>query len=129
MYEWKAEYEVGHPLIDAQHKCLMTMTQDLMIELRKGTQTINIDDQLNILYKYADEHFVAEEVIMKEHDYPELQKHIEEHELFRNQLKELSNKNDSQSKDGFMAIAQFTMKWVLNHILRSDMAYKPYLKG
>jgi len=77
------------------------------------------------MYAYADEHFDMEEEIMRHIDYPDIAKHIEAHNLFRQKTTELAGLDYTQP-DNDLAVFKFLNKWFIDHILKMDMAYKNY---
>lgn len=77
------------------------------------------------LKHYVREHFEAEEVLMKSAGYPNLVEHIAEHAVFRAKLAELQRKCIGQ--DICPETVVFLRDWLSSHIVKTDMAYVPYL--
>jgi hemerythrin-like metal-binding protein len=81
------------------------------------------------MINYAREHFTAEEVLMQEYVYPEIESHKKQHDYFINTTAELAvsfmdNRNTTAGE-----IAEFLILWLATHILKSDMKYKEFFKA
>ena len=79
------------------------------------------------LNDYGIEHFIYEEMYMKEQGYPELEEHIAQHNVFSNKLKDLCIGIDKEThiKD----IGEFVSDWLVKHVLSEDMKYKEFVKN
>jgi hemerythrin len=78
---WSPEFEVGHPLIDAQHQELVqhinTLAQCVQAE-RAG----ELDELLDFLGQYVAMHFRTEEQLMGQVHYPFAAEHVRQHQRF-----------------------------------------------
>jgi hemerythrin len=81
---WNDSYSVGVPLIDAQHKELVHMTNDLFQSCLKGGETAEISFMKTVqgAAAYAKIHFGTEEQILELLDYPGYAVHKKQHENF-----------------------------------------------
>jgi len=77
--EWDDSLSVGMDLIDEQHKMLIEKLKDLSDDLRKGHEQDKILKTLGFMIDYTDFHFTAEEKVMAENDYPELEDQQQQH--------------------------------------------------
>ena len=126
--EWDVSYEVGIFSVDAQHKHLVELTNQLY-EACTGTQQ-KLDEQFRSVMKelvdYVMFHFKDEERIMKEVEYPDLKEHKQKHEQF---VKEILLAV-SEYKDGKQFVpanfAFFLRDWLFNHILMTDKQMAKY---
>jgi len=127
MFEWKTEYETGIDLIDLQHKKLFEIG-------RKGFELLNnyndIDKQAIIvdiileLKKYTIYHFSTEENYLRNINYKEFAKHINEHEEFIKKFNAIDLINDSKNQDSYLQeVVEFVYKWIDHHILSEDLKY------
>jgi len=125
--EWKAEYEIGIALIDKQHKQLVNVINRLG-EQGSGGMIAYVIDELDI---YVKEHFRAEEDLMRKAGYPDFAAHKDEHRGFEEWLSAVRQSfavGGSSSHMLASSVNDFLRGWLINHILKSDMAYIPYLK-
>ena len=80
--EWSNNLSVGVDLIDDQHKLLIQKIADLAEAVNKTQGAEKILKTLGFMVEYTDFHFSAEEELMKEHDYPEMEYHLKQHKQF-----------------------------------------------
>jgi hemerythrin-like metal-binding protein len=124
---WSDAFSVDFPVIDEQHKKLVVITNDLLKCCKEGI--VSRTDFLMAFSKasnYAVTHFRDEEDYMKKANYPDLDIHKKEHEVFLAEIKNTFEKfreNDSAP----INLAIFLKKWLLNHIALRDKLFTPYL--
>ena len=75
LVEWKSSYALGHPGIDAQHKELF----DLINQMAAAQTPEQMKPPLMKLYKHTREHFELEEGLMRQAGYPGLDAHAGYH--------------------------------------------------
>lgn len=122
MLEWKDSYTVGNARMDAQHKGLI----ELINVLRDKTR---VEEALRKLELYIAEHFRQEELLLEEAEFPDIEKHKEQHKAFEAWLKNRRDDFDA-GRGGATAhldIQGYLKIWLVNHILFTDMAYRKYL--
>lgn len=116
-----ARVTFGVPTIDEQHQQLFDHLDSLMLSLNTAAGRDLSQRILLELEDYTRSHFDYEEGLMAEMAYPELAQHQNEHRSFIDkmaQLRELTNEDDlSRGLTGFL------IKWLREHINRSDRAY------
>lgn len=81
MLVWDHKYELGHARIDAEHRIFLGLITDFQQAAAAGA---GADKQWRILkeiVKYAEFHFLSEENIMEEYDYPDRAQHCQRHRL------------------------------------------------
>lgn len=125
---WKREYSVGIDALDADHIVIFSLINHIDEAKRFGSDESAVDRILEVLMTYARGHFRREEKLLAEYDYPELEKHKEEHRLVEEQLKEL---HEEYQRAPSLDFSQETMEllsfWLDDHILNVDMRYREYL--
>ncbi|MDQ7836228.1 MAG: bacteriohemerythrin [Humidesulfovibrio sp.] len=116
LFEWDGSLALGHELIDAQHKSLVELVDQLHGACLDGAEGSDPRSVLMALYKYTMFHFSEEERLMKQANYAEYAEHKAEHDTFVSKLDALA----VQAKQGRADIGQETLKWLvawlLNHI-------------
>lgn len=129
MIQWEESYSVGNQLIDTQHKKLLEMI-NLMIEYEEArVDSEIISELLSRMTEYARYHFEAEESYMEQITYPHLENHKEEHKQFRLKVGAFCQKTMSRDPSVPEKILQFLAKWLIHHILHSDMKYKMFFES
>jgi hemerythrin len=133
--QWNDSLSVGFDKIDAEHKELFKMIQELVDAIHQHTCKYKIDDIIKFMEDYANNHFAMEEKYMKELAYPEYGLHKAEHEKFRITFsglkRELKNIKISGSFAGSyelsVATDQMLVDWLLDHIAKVDKKFADFL--
>ncbi|MEO5368385.1 MAG: hemerythrin family protein [Magnetococcus sp. WYHC-3] len=124
---WQSGYAIGHPVVDAQHRELFRRL-GLVIELLDDDQPEDARSMLHFLAEYVDEHFTAEERLMAEVGYPQMERHARIHRNFRQQVLELMNRAtdmpDQRLED---EVIQAVSSWLVDHILGEDRKIGDFL--
>lgn len=127
-FNWKEIYSVGVPEIDDQHRKLFQILNDLYISQEQGKDSDTLHNLLNELCDYAIYHFKSEEDLLKEKNYPDIDRHIEEHNYFRLQIAELQKMSRQRVLLLNTKLIIFLKDWVFTHVLGSDKEYSRFLK-
>lgn len=126
--EWSDDLKLGFAEIDSQHRWLVAATNSLYDLLSTGQpERAEVEKLLNGLVDYTLTHFVTEELLFHWHNYPDEDAHTKEHTDFVNAVKEWK-KRYQDGEEISMEILEFLKSWLVNHILKSDKAYAPFLK-
>lgn len=117
-YNWSAEYEVGVPLIDAQHKKLFLIFKNL-VKARQGKNGNQaVLQALKLMADYMDYHFKAEDVFW-ERDPEVYTVHRNAHYFFIRKVYEATGKIETQG-DVSEEVLQFLGNWLVEHVLGMD---------
>jgi len=84
--EWKSEFSVGIERFDDDHRHLFSLLNQLHESMAARDGNLVLSLVLRELVWYAQNHFRAEEVLMKLYGYPELASHRAEHDRFTEQV-------------------------------------------
>lgn len=127
MTQWTKEFETGFPELDAQHRKLFEMIDQITELLEAPT----LDDQkvltlVTELENYARCHFECEERCMAETLCPAREVNIDAHRTFLEGVVRLKHDfADKGEKREFLAVLQASLRaWLRNHILRIDATLK-----
>lgn len=130
MYEMKPEYYTGIASIDAEHEKLFELVEatyellnnDIIID--KSAQIIHL---ISELINYTRVHFSHEEEFMKSIHYANYEEHYAQHRQFEIKLSDIDfeklQKNMLEQNDVIDNLLQFLASWLVDHILREDMAF------
>jgi hemerythrin len=128
--EWDDSLSVAIDLIDDQHKMLIERLNDLSaaVEMTKGTSEIL--KTLGFLIDYTDYHFSAEVGYMKKHNYPGLDAHLKQHEIFEASLKNLVTDFEEEGATEALSASINTLlvNWLVNHIKVVDVLFGTFLR-
>ena len=122
--EWDDSYSVGVADLDDDHKKLISIINRVQEMKDSGKSMLWALEELE---HYAQHHFSSEEAYLADVDYAELVEHKEEHQAFHDWLKSVRISLSSDPEAGFYLaerINDYLQKWLVNHILETDMKYK-----
>jgi hemerythrin len=127
--QWKPSLAVGDELIDAQHRELFRRAERLIAALRANDRT-EVEPTVAFLADYVNEHFAAEEAIMRAAAYPAFDEHRSAHEKFKNEFAAMVG--DFQEK-GPTALVAMTLHnwisaWLKKHLSGLDLEMARWLR-
>lgn len=120
--QWLDEYSVGNNDVDDRHKMLFGMISDFFCQKGKQATIAYLYD----LTSYIDLDFEAEEVLLRQINYPFTDDHVKKHNELREKLRLMSEKLENYNEVVHHKIAVFIYNWLASHILTDDMKYKEY---
>ena len=124
--EWRQEYSVGVPELDAQHRHMI----ELLAGLVKFTNSGGVVDPFTALAevnRYAEEHLQQEEMILSVRGYPDYARHKAEHDDYRKKAAALRTR--AHKRDFGTEITKFLVEWWKTHILNSDQQYARFFRS
>jgi hemerythrin len=124
--EWNKQFEINISEFDDHHRHLLNLLNKTFDNLKKGIEKEKLGMVLIQLVDYANYHFRAEEVWMKDQGYPKLQQHCAEHRYFIGRVQEMCK--DYETGDTALAqeLLSFMKNWLSSHILGSDQEYRRF---
>jgi hemerythrin-like metal-binding protein len=126
-FKWKTEYELGIRIIDEQHIKLVEYISDLYAITLETDKTQKTKEVIDRLFEYTEQHFVFEENILKDAQYPDFNAHQLTHKKFINQLIEYRQKfNEGKIVPAQLVV--FLKDWLIQHIQGTDRLYIPFVK-
>jgi hemerythrin len=122
---WNEKNNIGVPIIDEQHRGIVIAINSLYYFINEKRVNKALQPTLTILKQYTKLHFMTEEKLMKDANYPD----VEEHILIHKKLKEKTNKIsiDSVLRTDSVTVLRFLREWWLSHINKEDRKYAPYV--
>jgi len=129
-WQWNARLETGIELIDEQHRELFARIDKLELAIYEGSAVNELKSVFEYLKTYIIEHLEAEEKLLSDCNYPDFDRHFEQHEEFRKLVAEMSSNYKEKGGDNYFAIDvdKQLRKWWENHILKMDLAYVPFVR-
>lgn len=124
--EWKDTHSVGIDILDAQHKKLVIIINELHAAINGTSRDSGYVKKLIFdLSTYAKDHFVVEEKMMKETAFPGIEKHILEHRYFIKMIQELAE-DYKKSVVSLRNVLAFLNNWFTKHIGEKDKEFAYY---
>lgn len=123
---WSSEkYDIGIPIIDEQHRALISTINSLFFLIRYQRPAEAIQLGLKGLQHHAEGHFLTEELLMELTGYPGFEKHKKAHDVFRARTKILFSQKRKPTDAENMLI--FLKDWWKDHVSVMDRAYVTYV--
>jgi len=124
---WNDWMSVQVSQFDEAHKKLINMIGQLNTAFTRGDGEKEIIAILSGLATYTVEHFAAEERLMREHNYPDFQRHHQIHETFVNKVKQTITEFENHQVSA-ASIMDLLSEWLMGHILKVDKEYSDFFR-
>lgn len=125
---WNDSYECGDETIDAQHRLLYSLANELLSAVLRDQPKVICDSLINSLMVEIVRHFADEERILAEARYPELEKHRQLHATLTahaGAIVERYERNEEILGELFIFLAHDV---VAVHMMKDDLLYFQLLK-
>ena len=126
--QWTDDLSVKIESIDAQHKKLVAIINDLYDSMPLGRANDIMRKILADLTAYTIEHFSYEERLFKQHGYLGAPSHHNSHAMLVSQMKEIQQQMERGSSVSIKTFA-FLKKWLTEHIMKEDHLYSEFLRS
>jgi len=126
--QWDDSFRVGVEEFDTAHRNLIDMANELIEAAIQRKADAAVADVLDGLIEYTDSHFMREEALMAETDYPKLTEHRRQHRLLLNDVR-LFKSQYIAGDVNVESLVQFLTDWILDHIHEHDRLYGPHMKS
>jgi len=127
---WSEDFSVHIHRFDDQHKQLIEYINDLYDAMSDKRERDVVARILDELVDYTMTHFIDEEVALLRNDYPEYDRHKEEHDRFVAQVRDMHvrfHAAKSFSRVLCTEIVAVLTDWLKNHIMVVDKRYSDFL--
>ncbi len=126
---WGDQYKTNISEVDAQHRKLFDMVNEMHDAMKSGKGDAAIGKILEGLLQYCATHFATEERLMSAHGYPDYTSHKKAHDELAQKTKELEKKYKAGEAVLSFDVMDFLKKWLQNHILGTDKKFGPFLNS
>ncbi|UZP66493.1 bacteriohemerythrin [Desulfovibrio mangrovi] len=129
--EWSDSLSVGYEELDAQHKKMLEIINELFNAVAQGGAWASMALVGMELMEYAQSHFEDEEALMRSCGYPGLAEHQQEHIRFMERIRDFMLVLEEGHSSGMlpMEMFHFLQSWLTEHIMRLDKDYGVYCKA
>ena len=124
--DWDIAYAIGLDPVDGDHQRLFALYGRFSNAVTNGESRAEVGRFLGDLVDYSETHFRREEGIMRQHAYPDYEKHKRMHDAFATYVRATAagpepSDDDVQFLHGYVAI------WLCGHILVMDKWFGEWL--
>ena len=127
--KWEAEYCTGDSVIDKALQQVVNYINLLHQALKNEKDEETVNEILAGLTEYSEYHFKLEEEKMKELGYPNIDIHIQEHQIFSDRLSKLSDDMKKKNVSVNLRLLKFMKVWFSGHILNTDKKFHEFKGG
>ncbi|MCB1185016.1 hemerythrin family protein [bacterium] len=128
LLDWNASLSVEVPEMDAEHKKLVGLVNELNDAMKSGKAKDEMDKVFGELARYTQTHFASEERWMQKVGYLHLDKQKREHQELLKQVTAFKADYDAGKAMISVKLMGFLRDWVRNHIQKSDKDYGVWAK-
>lgn len=123
--KWTKDLEIGVPFVDADHKVLINLLNQVDECIAQNEETSVLGSVLDALVEYTDYHFYREEKMMEFSGYAKLEGHAETHRELSGQVRGVYEnfQLDPWSVDP-KYVRDFLQGWLVEHIMGHDFDYR-----
>ncbi|HTS62774.1 MAG TPA: hemerythrin family protein [Candidatus Acidoferrales bacterium] len=129
LFKWRSAHSVYLPEIDAEHRALFRLAEELHRGLSAGTDLAHLRPVLVELIASAEAHFRHEERIMKAAHYTGLAWHKKQHDAVRWRAKRTLRRIDAGHTEDAGELLDFIETWLKTHTAVSDRMMGAYLRN
>lgn len=128
-FRWTEAYSVNIGILDEQHRALIDTVAQLReaLHCREGNSVLG--SVLHDLVDYAGVHFLTEEGLMEQHEFPGLALHRAQHEEFRERVAEFLQAYRAGRQCVAVSLHLYVETWLREHLRKTDMLYSAYLNA
>ncbi len=125
--DWKRDLKLGVPEIDAEHGLQIGLVDALEDAVAQGRERELADGILEKLLDFTNVHFLAEELMMRLHEYPQYEPHIAEHDRLVRELEDLRRSYRAGDRGVTLEVIHQLRSWLRGHIETKDLAFARFL--
>jgi hemerythrin len=119
-FKWSKAHAVFLPEVDAEHRNLFRMAEELQQALRTGAEAARVLELVRPLAVSIEEHFAHEERIMRQTSCPDAAWHKGQHDVTRKRLGAAIAELEAGNLDETEDFVEFLGKWFRDHMALSD---------
>jgi len=121
-FYWNKNFEIGIPSLDAQHRRLVDMINELAGAISDGAKLPEIHELFGALMEYAAVHFRDEELLLEQSPLSadDKDRHRRAHRGFVDKVKDVTQHHDLLKTEVAESVLEFLVTWLISHILGSD---------
>ena len=130
-FEWNKQVELGHPLIDEQHKRLFSLSEAVAQTLADAEARRPAEEALRALIDFVRVHFATEDGLMREAGFPDASEHASAHGLLLAELDEYCRKVQEGENPGLTVtgLVAYLWHWLIMHINAADRELVVWLRS
>lgn len=126
---WEDAYSVNVSEIDAQHKKLIGLINEMYDAAKVGRGTGILGTVLKELVDYTVYHFRTEEELFRQYGYPEFENHKKQHDDLTQNARNLKKEFDDGNNLITVELMRLLSRWLNVHVLEEDKKFGIFLNS
>jgi hemerythrin-like metal-binding protein len=127
LLKWKSEYTVNETELDNHHIRIFEILNTAYENVMNSSELSRIISVVDELSEYMNYHFTAEEQLMADKGYQEINAHTAEHRHFALSIETLKANHHDNNLEAAKELIIVLGNWVLHHILIEDKKYSDFI--
>ena len=127
--DWQDSYSVNVRAMDAQHKKLFELLNELRCAIEQGRAQDVSGKIIGCLMEYTAYHFSAEEKLLEKYKFAGLPTHRGEHRVLQEKVEKFKQEFDAGNFVAASDLEKFLQRWLTRHIQTVDQRYSSFLNG
>ena len=127
-FKWTKAYAVYLPEVDAEHRNLFRMAEELN-QAARGADGARFRELVRPFLAAVEEHFAHEERIMKSASVPDFEWHKLQHDTARKRAKLFAEDIEAGNGEAPMAFLDYLARWFKDHLGLTDRMMGAHLRN
>ena len=129
LFKWSKMHAVYIPEIDAEHKNIFRLADELSQAVAGGAPAEQARAILRELIASEEDHFAHEERLMRATSYPASVWHKGQHDTVRKKVKEFAPRIEGGERQAAPLLLEFLSGWLRNHIRLADCMMAAHVRN
>jgi hemerythrin-like metal-binding protein len=117
---WKNEFNIGVPSVDAEHRQLIELINEIHSNLKNKERKFYVDDFLGEIYAKIAAHFALEEKWMSDNGYDQFLEHKAEHEKLLDDIRDIMDAYEDKENFDEGTLSDRLSSWFTGHFGTMD---------
>ena len=127
---WNDRVSIGVKAIDADHKKMVEMINELYDAILAGRGRKKVGSLLDRLVEYTKYHFAREEELLARTGYLDAAEHKRQHDEMAEWMKTAWRRYRSSTATApSLEVMSYLKDWLFDHVLGSDQKFAPHMKA
>ena len=126
---WDESYSVKVSMCDEDHKKLFSLLNTLHDAMKAGHGSQVLQQVVKDLGDYTKHHFLREELLLRQTNYPSLDSHKAQHQIFVKKVEQFQSELKAGNMAQSIAVTEFLKDWLAHHIKQTDRQYSAHLNS
>jgi hemerythrin len=129
MFKWTRVYAAFVPEIDAEHRALFRLGDELQQAIEASADAERLNSIVQSIVTGLEDHFAHEERLMRSSHYPIYAWHKQQHDGARRRIKRLAASMSEGEGNAPLELAEYLAGWLKDHVGLTDRMFGAYLRN